>query len=445
MKKILFSPVGFTDPVKYFHDGGLLHICRHYLPDKVYIYITKETGEYEDGDHRYTYCLKKLGELLNHPFEYEIIRDDDMIEVQVFDTFVELFRKTLPKIIKKEGIDHLMVNISSGTPAMKSALLFLSALSDRYQAIQVASPHKKRNNEPDEKESSKVEEYWLTNEDNEPEAKNRCSEAAVKNWSSIVKREIVKQHIETYDYVAALDIAREIDDMPSDFITFLKAADARLKMDYGLANNLLIAIGQTEVVPIKSKKTRPLVEYTLSLKVKLFKQEYADFVRALSPIVFDLYEIILNKELGVDVKAELAVKYKNGSYHWNKNKIYKHPKIRQIFIDTYRHGQPPYGEFVNNASLYALISNLLTSKSKEKIRETVEKLHRVERSVRNQAAHEVDAVVTAKSIKNQVHQTPEEIMQMIQTLMDEYVTNHWQNIWNSYDLMNEKLLAMMHE
>ena len=27
-KKYLFSPVGNTDPIKYFHDGSLLHICR---------------------------------------------------------------------------------------------------------------------------------------------------------------------------------------------------------------------------------------------------------------------------------------------------------------------------------------------------------------------------------------------------------------------------------
>lgn len=44
-KKYLFSPVGNTDPIKYFHDGSLLHICRHYQPDVVYLYLSKEMIE----------------------------------------------------------------------------------------------------------------------------------------------------------------------------------------------------------------------------------------------------------------------------------------------------------------------------------------------------------------------------------------------------------------
>ena len=37
-KRILFSPVGGTDPIRNCHDGSMLHICRHYKPDIVYLY-----------------------------------------------------------------------------------------------------------------------------------------------------------------------------------------------------------------------------------------------------------------------------------------------------------------------------------------------------------------------------------------------------------------------
>ena len=30
--KILFTPAGDTDPVRGYHDGGMLHILRHYAP-----------------------------------------------------------------------------------------------------------------------------------------------------------------------------------------------------------------------------------------------------------------------------------------------------------------------------------------------------------------------------------------------------------------------------
>ena len=43
-KIILFSPVGGTDPISLTNccDGSMLHICRHYKPDKVMLYMSKE-------------------------------------------------------------------------------------------------------------------------------------------------------------------------------------------------------------------------------------------------------------------------------------------------------------------------------------------------------------------------------------------------------------------
>ena len=42
-KKILFSPVGGTDPISEnnYRDGSMLHICRHYNQIKLfYIYLS---------------------------------------------------------------------------------------------------------------------------------------------------------------------------------------------------------------------------------------------------------------------------------------------------------------------------------------------------------------------------------------------------------------------
>ena len=40
-KVYLFSPVGNTDPIRYFYDGSMLHICRVYEPDVVVLYLSK--------------------------------------------------------------------------------------------------------------------------------------------------------------------------------------------------------------------------------------------------------------------------------------------------------------------------------------------------------------------------------------------------------------------
>lgn len=45
MPDILFTCAGTTDPVRGGHDGGILHIMRHYRPEKVYLFLSKEMVE----------------------------------------------------------------------------------------------------------------------------------------------------------------------------------------------------------------------------------------------------------------------------------------------------------------------------------------------------------------------------------------------------------------
>ncbi len=54
-----FSPVGTSDPVREMRDGSMLHIMRHYRPEKVYIFLSKEMEDFEKADHRLekTFCF----------------------------------------------------------------------------------------------------------------------------------------------------------------------------------------------------------------------------------------------------------------------------------------------------------------------------------------------------------------------------------------------------
>ena len=54
-RTILFSPVGGTDPISSsnLRDGSLLHICRWYKPDKVYLYMSKEILALHEKGNRY--------------------------------------------------------------------------------------------------------------------------------------------------------------------------------------------------------------------------------------------------------------------------------------------------------------------------------------------------------------------------------------------------------
>ena len=57
MKKVLFSPIGNTDPIRECYDGACLHIVRHYQPDEVVLFFTKEMWEREQANHCYTRAI----------------------------------------------------------------------------------------------------------------------------------------------------------------------------------------------------------------------------------------------------------------------------------------------------------------------------------------------------------------------------------------------------
>ena len=87
-KKVLFSPVGSTDPISGEYDGALLHIIRKYRSRKVYLYLLKEICEFEDKDSRYSYCFDRLKEHLGYDFETEWIRRENR-DVSVLESGVE--------------------------------------------------------------------------------------------------------------------------------------------------------------------------------------------------------------------------------------------------------------------------------------------------------------------------------------------------------------------
>ena len=71
--KILFSPLGMTDPIRFFKDGAALNVARKYQPDVIYLYMSKEIVQKHKEDNRYVYSFEKLGELLGKDFEIHTI------------------------------------------------------------------------------------------------------------------------------------------------------------------------------------------------------------------------------------------------------------------------------------------------------------------------------------------------------------------------------------
>ena len=276
----------------------MLHICRYYEPDVVYLYLSKEMAENHKKDNRYVETLNLLGDFLNHKFEVHIIENPDMVEVQQYDVFYDEFRKIISEIEEqKEKEDQLLVNMASGTPGMKSALLIMATLAEyRFLPIQVSTPQKKSNLEHEERDEYDVKANWELNEDNEESAENRCQEVKCLNLMRLLKIDMIKKHLLAYDYHAALAVGKEIkEDLSPVAWKWLQSADARAVLDWERMNRVLPENNGIISAVRQENKKKILFEYLLALDLKVKRGEYADFIRGITPLGVDLLEMVLEQ------------------------------------------------------------------------------------------------------------------------------------------------------
>ena len=353
-KVYLFSPIGNTDPIKYSRDGSMLHIARIYKPDVIYLYLSKEMVDNQKLDQRYTKTLELLGEKLNHNFDIHLIERENLIDVQDYDTFYAEFKEIIVKMESQmEPGDKLLLNMASGTPAMKSALVVLATLAEyRFHAIQVSTPMKKSNQKFEDRDDYDVDVDWVCDEDNEENFENRCKEVECLNLVWMLKLNMIKKHLLAYDYHAAFEIGKEVKkDISRKAKDLLEIAAERVKLNSSRINPFLVKYGY-ELMDEKNDKQK-IFEYALVLQLKIKREEYADFIRGITPISLDLMKIILKEKF--EIKLEEYCSERNGVLSWNFNKL-KYTNILEILQKAYNCNFK-YG-VVYSGHLNAILQNL---------------------------------------------------------------------------------------
>ena len=447
-KRILFSPVGGTDPIKYLYDGSMLHICRHYLPDVVYLYLSQEMLATHRKDNRYIKCIEKLGEMTGHTFEIVTIEREELSEVHQYDYFYREFREELTKIRNAmSGDDVLYLNISSGTPAMKSALLILATMGEyKFIPVQVSSPQKAMNAEQDDWREFSIEEQWDANEDNKNSSENRCEEVICMNLTKILKINIIKKHIMAYDYSAALQVADEIkEDIDPKAYDLIKIGAERLKMN-------LREIQDTtyKVFPVKEEKQKWVFEYALKLKVKLEQENYSDFIVGITPLMQNLFEMVLNTQFGVDI--EKSVRDDNGRRRWNLAKLEANGLL-DILDKAYEEEGKIFdvNALVSNDAEFKLIEQLCKQNNNKEIVECSQYLRSAEEFFRNPVAHQI-ITVTEKGLKGRkpkgkkdevVYYTPGKVFERIKELFGYTGICLNKKDWDSYKQLNDRIVQLI--
>lgn len=439
--RILFSPVGTTDPISKnnYKDGSMLHIARVYKPDKIILYISNEMLENQEKDDRYRYCIRQLDKFASTSTEIAVIERPDLKDVNDFDYFYKDFKEILDKYVKTlNEDDELLINISSGTPQMKSGLAVLQTMLEysNCKLIQVSTPEK-RSNEHYTSRDENIEELWnIYIEYNGVESfENRCKEVIFPSLSTIKMEEIIKKHILAYDYAAALSIAEELPQKSTEsYIHLLRYAKARLQLNEIEVNNIKSANNECDFLPVKKSEQRKIVEYTLALDVKRKREEYADFLRAITPLLVELFANILKNCFGIDLNPYTETV--KGEFRWNGR------MPDGILGQAMLEGRVESKYSVTSNQLYIIIDNLPKRDNEAaRVFEIIKTLRDVEREIRNKAAHQMVSV-TDEKIKKFAGMTSSEIMSKLRELFIYSDINiPKQGGWNSYELMNDSIIA----
>ena len=292
--EILISAVGTTDPISNNRDAALLHIARTYRPEQIVLVYSEEMLVKKDLVEKALCSIEDY-----HPkvvIESIILKND---EVYLFDKMYEVMGQIIEKY---SGTDHqLILNLSSGTPQIISALFALNRINDyNTQAIQVATPNKSANRKYVPLSSEGEQKLFDENEDNQKDYEDRTiKDEAEKFNQSLIKRHL-RNLIFSYDYLAADELVTRkeynkllskkklarLRDILNDFVKVFKT-QAILKdiqgylltevekkaLNYFLMIEVLKERGQVADVLIKSKS---YVEFIIEEKIK---KDYPELIK----------------------------------------------------------------------------------------------------------------------------------------------------------------------
>ena len=413
----LFSPIGTADPLTQLGDGPMLHIVRHYNPDKVVLFLSKKMAAYEQACHLYTKAIELLSESLQREtpqIEYIESACDDVYK---FDVYIAEFEEIFSQIAS--GKNHALVNTSSGTPAMAQALVALGSFGRfNLHMLQVTTPrcdanHAGDRENPSEWDEEKLAIFWEGNKDNIPEATCRILPVNTPNFSAQLLRENVMKLVEVYEYEAAHLLCGEACIIPEATVELIRAAADRLNLDGQLPSKVF---GGTELSFCPNDL---LKEYLYIMEVRLEQGHWADFVRSLSPALTE----IMKRELAPLIPENTYNLYENGrpTGKYNLQGIRENQRLEKLFPSkdiTYTDNKGnECGKYITNDSYWRLIREFHTDDSRVKM---IQSLRSVEAQVRNTLAHEIKSS-PKKSIEKQCGITFERIMKYLFELYGEDV------------------------
>lgn len=440
--KILFTCVGKSDPLTIFendviYDAAYMQIVRYHRPDKIYFYMSKEICEFDAIDNRYEKSVMLLNKYLNTKIEAYKIKRPKLIDVQRFDEFYDDFENIINEIIEENGKDvEILCNVSSGTPAMKATLQILAALS-KYKLIpiQVDDPTKGKWKRVDLKNYD-LDFYWELNSDNDIN-EDRTYFSKNDKFNFKIQKELLVNLIKSYDYEAGYDLVNSykyrIDKNVIDLIKF--------SLDrYNLDTKEILKSPNKSLLPYLDEEQAKIFEYGLWLKVKIEKGEILDFVRGITPFLYEICKYALNNICKINI-LKYCSKDKRGVMYLTRQLMDKDSQGKELLkildFEFSKNKSGKYNDtFLSEKQMLTILYAKLDDDSK--LRLSLKMLNSLRKEIRNIASHQITCVREEDIIKK-LGKSVDDYVNIIKIVLAclNFDTSKY---WESYNLMNEKII-----
>lgn len=433
---ILYTPAGDTDPIRDCYDGAILHIIRTYKPTLARIFLSAEMTAKEEARQIYSKAIK-----YNAPeCQIEFIKTT-IVDVQLMEKLIPLAEGFM-QLRKKYPDEEILLNLSSGTPQMKTVMSFLATDFENVRAIQVDSPQKSSNRRAHATQDDEdIEAVIENNFDNVDDYVCRCHEAPLALLRRYSIRHQLISLVSSYEYSAALALYNKNKALFTEQTgKLLQHADLRSKLQVNEAFKL------TGKPLVANKEVRLLNEFFMVMELRQKKGDLAEFIVKLTPFLYGLLLYYFEHKASIRPK-DFCYERNRANDSWKiSTKMLKQiaPQALSYLDDL----MLSYGGFRDRTDLS--FSNMLAMmhklpESREELVGVLELLREVERRHRNNLAHTITNVTEELLKTTEPKLSSLEIVQKLRkafrlVMQDEQIYKR-----NVYDDLNQRIFASLDE
>ena len=411
-ERVLLTFAGNTDPTRGNYDGPMLHICRYFRPEKIYLVLTSEMQK-RNENRIYEKAIKESLEDYNPVFEYI---NTDIDDAHLFDIYFNKINETFNKIKVEHPNAEVLVNITSGTAQMISNLVMyiVDAVNINIVPIQVATPEGRGNTSKVVNNSYEVNDEKENNFDNIEEFRtNRILFPDLRQYSRLLVKNQIKELLKKYEYSTCLELLkRDIFQENSKLNGLLNFANDRRHLKGLKSNGKLKSLNDKKFDEFyyyskdernenKVKEWYKIVDYFALANIKQKSGDIAGYTIMLEPLIVNIYLSILRDVFGKKLSDLFSEKRKDGEFSYKTDilKIKNYSGLKEKIEHELAILELKNSTFVSDSVLIAMIKYFIEKNESE----TLEKmdleyfsnfsktLHKI-KEVRNMIAHSLKTI-----------------------------------------------------